>query len=370
MRISSLPRDLENPMQITKRTGSIPPRSTRGSAPIAGVFWLFGIALFALPFLRDPDAADPEGDDPGRLVSEIDIAFDEDVAVFEEEIGLELGAFLTEASDEWFGLDSRHLRSSGLIERRRVEPGRRAYQALCVGCHGDNGDGAGPAARHLVPRPRNFRRGLFKFTSTGSGERPLRGDFFDTITRGLTGSSMPSFVLVAEEVRWDLVEYVRYLSIKGEFEQLALDLAWEEEELPDAEEVAEIVVERWSEENCRPTYPSAPENDYDEASIARGREVYLDRARANCAACHGDEGEGDGPSATGFLDGWGYPVQPRDLTSGVFRAGSTAADLYRSIATGINGTPMPAFGGTLSAEEIWDLVHYTQSLGPENGPEN
>ena len=107
------------------------------------------------------------------------------------------------------------------------------------------------------------------------------------------------------------------------------------------------------------------ETPNDEASIARGREVYFDTAVANCASCHGDTGKGDGPSAEGFDDGWGYPIAPRDLTTGVFRAGSSPADLYRSIATGINGTPMPSFSGSLSPEEIWDLVHFVQNMSKE-----
>jgi len=176
-----------------------------------------GGALFVGPFLREPAAADPEGDDPGRLVSEIDIPFDEDVAMFEEEFELPLHSALRGASDALFGADE--LAARGLIERARLAPGRDAYESYCIGCHGGTGDGAGPAARHLDPRPRNFRRGIFKFTSTGSGLPPLRRDLFQTVTRGLSGSSMPDFRLINEERRWDLVEYVRYLALRGSFEQ-------------------------------------------------------------------------------------------------------------------------------------------------------
>ena len=224
------------------------------------------------------------------------------------------------------------------------------------------GDGAGPAAIHLSPRPRNFRSGIFKFTSTNSGERPLPRDLFSTITRGLKGSSMPDFRLLSEELRWDIVEYVRYLGLRGEFEQTMLDLAWDEEELPDAQEVAEIVNRRWSPERLRPIYPGASETDRDQASVDRGRALFNDAARANCAICHGPEGRGDGANADVYDDDWGYPIRPRDLTAGVFRAGSEGADLYRTISAGIKGTPMSSFAGALAPEEIWDLVHFVQSL--------
>ena len=148
---------------------------------------------------------------------------------------------------------------------------------------------------------------------------------------------MPPFPLLPEEVRNDLVEYVRYLAVRGEFEQLLLDLSWDEEELADAQEAYEIVVGRWQGDSLRAVYPAIPEPPADARSIELGRTLYFDAGRANCAACHGLTGLGDGPSATEFLDEWGYPIRPRDLTTGVF-------------------------GGSLGPEEIWGLVHFVQSL--------
>ncbi len=326
------------------------------------LFWLVGFALLFGPFLRSPDAPDPEGNDPGRLVSEIDFEFTQSLENFEEDYELELGAPLAEAAEAWFGPESALARDPEFLNFARVRAGERAYAMHCVGCHGAIGDGAGPAARHLYPRPRNFRRGVFKFTSTPSGARPLREDVFQTITRGLSGSSMPDFRLVSEERRWDMVEYVRYVAMRGEFEEMALEFAWEDEEIPDLDELAEIVIERWHPDELRAVPPAIAETPNDSASITRGRELYNDTTTANCAACHGESGVGDGPSAADFKDGWGYPIVPRDLTTGVFRAGSRPADLYRSIATGVNGTPMPSFESSMTGEEIWDLVHYVQSM--------
>ncbi len=346
---------------------------TCGSATTGTFVLALAAALFIAPFLRAPDGMDDttaEGwvDWQRAAVNDrdegpFDFPFEEDVRDCEAEYELELASVIAMESEARFGLDSTALAATGLIDVERVRAGRVSFEQHCSGCHGTTGDGGGPAARYLKPRPRNFRKGLFKFTSTDSGSRPLREDLFGTLTRGLVGSSMPDFRLLSEEKRWDLVEYVRYLAIRGEFEQLFLDFCWEEGELVDANETAEIVVDRWSGASMRPIYPASLEPDNDAASIERGREIYLDGARANCAACHGDEGRGDGPSATAFEDAWGYPVQPRDLTSGVFRAGSRAADLYRSIATGINGTPMPAFAGSITPDEMWDLTHFVQSLG-------
>lgn len=348
-----------------------PPRGgTRtASALVPALCWAFALGLFLLPFARSRDGIGSEQGDFSR--AEDDIPFGEDVAAFEEDFELPLGQAIGAASEAWFGLGSEALLSAGVIEVSRLPEGQAAYELHCVGCHGQLGDGAGPAARHLAPRPRNFRQGLFKFKSTGSGERPRRDDLLRTVTRGLSGSSMPHFRLLPEETRRDLVEYVRWLGVRGEFERMLLDHAWDEEELAPEDEVAELaelVVERWREDELRPVFPSAPEVARTEGSIEAGRQLFTDPAGASCYTCHGPEGRGDGPTAGDYSDDWGYPLRPRDLGAGVFRAGGEGVDLYRTIAVGITGTPMGSYEGSLSGEEIWHLVHFVQSLS-ESGEE-
>src|SRR6187402_2267364 len=316
-------------------------RSRRsGAAAIAALFWSIALALFVLPFLRARDGLSAEGDDPVREAQRAsfderfgeegkvfpDLDFATDVEAFERELGLPLSEHLEGASESWFGFASPRLGTSGVFEVERLEQGRAAYQLHCVGCHGSQGDGAGAAARHLSPRPRNFRKGVFKFTSTDAGARPRRADLLRTISTGLAGSSMPAFRLLPEATRLDLVEYVRWLGARGEFEQLVLDLAWEDEELPEPDELAGIVLERWHEDGLRPTFPGAAEGACDADSIARGEQLFNDVEGANCAACHGPRGAGDGPTADDYLDDWGYPIRPRDLQSGVFRAGQESVD--------------------------------------------
>lgn len=367
------------PMHRTRPTPQRPRRT--GAAAIGALVWSIALALFVLPFLRAPDGLSPEDDDPARAAERErfdarfgedgkvfpDLDFDADVAQFESEIGLPLGEHVASASSGWFDFDAPRLRASGVFDVERLAPGREAYRTHCVGCHGESGDGAGPAARHLAPRPRNFRKGLFKFTSTDAGQRPRRPDLLRTLTEGLAGSSMPEFRLLPEGVRLDLVEYVRWLGARGEFEHLLLDLAWEDEELPEPDELAGIVLERWHPEGLRPTFPGAPEGPADAESIARGERLFNDPEGANCGACHGPRGAGDGPTADSYLDDWGYPIRPRNLQTGVFRAGPESVDLYRTIASGIKGTPMPSFSGAMTSEQIWDLVHFVQSLAPRAG---
>ena len=74
-----------------------------------------------------------------------------------------------------------------------VEQGRSIYFRRCSFCHGLLGDGNGPAADYLDPRPRDFTLGTFKFRTTQSGELPTDEDLFRTVSRGLSGTGMQAF---------------------------------------------------------------------------------------------------------------------------------------------------------------------------------
>ena len=94
-------------------------------------------------------------------------------------------------------------------------------------------------------------------------------------------------------------------------------------------------------------------------SSARGRQLYL---KQGCASCHGETGRGDGASAKDLKDDWGNSISPTDFTTGHYKSGVTATDLYRVLMTGLNGTPMPSFADNLKPEETWDLVDFLLSL--------
>ena len=46
--------------------------------------------------------------------------------------------------------------------------GKAVYERKCIGCHGEKGDGKGPAAELLLPKPRDFTKGLYKIRSTAN----------------------------------------------------------------------------------------------------------------------------------------------------------------------------------------------------------
>src|SRR5688572_4926949 len=71
-----------------------------------------------------------------------------------------------------------------------LEEGRIAYQHYCRACHGDDGNGRGPAAAGLLPQPRDFTKGAFKFASVENGQLPTDADLKRIVKHGLGGTAM------------------------------------------------------------------------------------------------------------------------------------------------------------------------------------
>ena len=89
---------------------------------------------------------------------------------------------------------------------------------------------------------------------------------------------------------------------------------------------------------------------------------------AGCNQCHGADGKGNGPSANQLKDESGNPIVPTDLTLKPFKSGPGPEDLYRTISTGLNGTPMPSYADALAPKERWALVSYILSIATREKP--
>ncbi len=95
------------------------------------------------------------------------------------------------------------------------------------------------------------------------------------------------------------------------------------------------------------------------ATLQRGARVY----RQNCEACHGPQGEGDGPV--------GEQLNPAPANLALLertRMGQSDGYLYWSIAEGGQqfGTAMPPFKDSLSPKETWAVVDYLRRGLPQN----
>ncbi len=216
--------------------------------------------------------------------------------------------------------------------------GKKIYGQQCAACHGATGRGDGEAAYLLYPKPRNLVAAKYRFVSTWD-RVPTDQDLFDTITRGMPGSSMPSWGHLPAEQRWALVHYTKSLAEKP------LEIKPHKTPDPDGSGGQGII---------QP--PKRP--PFDAAAKSRALELYKDA----CASCHGDTGRGDGSQEQ--VDEEGYPTKPRDLTTGVFKGSPDPVSLYRHIVAGIPGSPMP-MSDWAWGDDGWHLTNYILSLSSE-----
>jgi mono/diheme cytochrome c family protein len=346
------------------------------------------------------------------------------------------------------GLNQRRLdMAAGPVQSTELGAKRGLYRRHCAHCHGISGDGGGPTAGILNPYPRDYRPGVFKFKSTYTAAQPTDDDLRKTIRDGIPGTAMPAFALLPPDEVDALMEYVKYLAMRGQMESTLINYVFDEgleqdqpiaaddEELKAlvVDDLLAIIVENWNaapdqvivpEESAIPPADRTPEQIAE--SAAKGRELFYSATKGNCMQCHGPTGLGDGQQTD--FDNWSKANKqfidttialeseieelrkqldelegeertaaeeeleqkdkelkqrrelvnhilpprnaiPRNLRLGTYRGGRRPIDIYWRVSAGIAGTPMPAGGpategaqGTLTQEEIWQIVDYVHSL--------
>ncbi len=347
------------------------------------------------------------------------------------------------------GLNQRRLdMAAGPVESTNLGAKRGLYRRHCAHCHGISGDGRGPTAGILNPYPRDYRPGVFKFKSTYTAAQPTDDDLRKTIHDGIPGTAMPAFALLPPDEVDALIEYVKYLSIRGQMEAALVNYVFDEGLEPDqtldpakdpelkdlfVNDLLATIMENWQaapeqiivpEEAAIPPAERTPEQIAE--SVAKGREHFYSATKGNCMQCHGPTGLGDGQQTDfdnwskankQFIDGTAgleseieqlrkqlaeldgeardeaetelnqkanelkerrelvahiLPPRnaiPRNLRLGSYRGGRRPIDIFWRVSAGIAGTPMPAAGaategaqGTLTQQEIWQIVDYVHSL--------
>lgn len=217
-----------------------------------------------------------------------------------------------------------------------------AYSTYCRACHGDAGDGMGPASAGLRPPPRDFRQAIFKYGWMAEG-LPRDEDLARIVRGGLHGA-MPAWQLSDGETASVIAR------VKG-----FAPGAW----IWGPGTPLEVTPDPWSERTRE--------------AEALGRELY--HGRASCSSCHPAQDGGDAgrerpelpvPRASAELrDGRPLTLLPPDFTFHEMRSvreGSETEDLFRVIAAGMPGTAMPSWKDALTDAQIWALAHYVESL--------
>lgn len=223
------------------------------------------------------------------------------------------------------------LMNAGPVAAQGPVDGKAIYGERCAFCHGQEGDGNGPVAKFLNPRPRDFTSGQFKFRTTASGEIPLREDVIAIVKAGVRSTAMPSWedILSQEEIE-AVVDYVTesFVPFWGTYDPPVIEI------------------------------PNPP--GVNDGMITQGEEIFQ---TLQCWKCHGQVGRADGQSAATLTDELDYPILPADLTKAWrYKGGSELADIYTRFSTGMNGSPMPSFFDVISNDERWALAAYVQSL--------
>jgi mono/diheme cytochrome c family protein len=146
------------------------------------------------------------------------------------------------------------------------------YREHCVHCHGISGDGNGPTAAFLNPYPRDYRMGLYKFKSSKKGEKPTHDDLRRILTNGIAGTAMPSFALLPETEIDALIDYVKYLSMRGELERKLF--AYATQELTDPFDTLYPQYTSLSQEHAALTAAGGADDPTLKAIPARLKQVY------------------------------------------------------------------------------------------------
>jgi mono/diheme cytochrome c family protein len=240
----------------------------------------------------------------------------------------------------WLGVApavSVHAQAPDVGTAAQRESGKKLYLRYCSQCHGEKGDGEGYATPHLYPRPRDFTSGKFKIRTTPNGALPTHQDLVGIIRRGMPYTSMPAWPNFSEEEVSDLAYFVTTFS----------------PDFSDAGKVPKPVE--------LPGAPSASDE-----SVALGKKLFEE---TGCVKCHGTLGRGDGSSAPTLKDDAGHAIRAADLAqSWTFRGGSSREDIFRTMSTGLNGTPMPSFADSLKPEQRWAITDFIVSLSGSSGP--
>jgi DMSO reductase family type II enzyme heme b subunit len=216
-------------------------------------------------------------------------------------------------------------------DNAQLMKGKRLYEQWCAQCHGYEGDGKGYSTDFTFPAPRDFSFGVYKFRSTPSGDPPTDDDIIRSIRRGNPGTSMPPWERFSDDEVKAIVAYVK------EFAPDIFEFETEPVKIEGAPEINEEI-------------------------IKKGKELFK---VAKCIECHGEAGRGNGEKGweENFKDDWGNKIYPANYTHPwELRNGASLEDIYRTITTGLSGTPMTSYQDSLTDEERWALAAFIKSL--------
>lgn len=242
------------------------------------------------------------------------------------------------------------------VDAKKLNLGYTTYMEYCVQCHGTDGKGNGPASLGLLPPPRDFTQGLYKFPWIAYGDVPHDEDMFRIIRHGLAGSAMLPWDISDE--RLDAVtQYIK--TFAPEFWEGAEKVPGEKYELP---------ADTWGEARKA-------------EAIERGRKVY--HITGTCTQCHRGYStkvdivawskELEFPMTLKDIDPaiyqlkpqdseYNYKALPPDFTYHELRMITDLPSIVQRLMYGVTGSGMPGFKEVIPDEDLWAAAYYVQHL--------
>jgi mono/diheme cytochrome c family protein len=307
------------------------------------------------------------------------------------------------------------------VSAETLNLGKEEYTHYCRACHGDQGNGKGPAALGLRPPPRDFTQGKFKFAAVESGSLPNDEDFRRIVKKGLHGTAMLEWDVPDGELA-NIIQYIKTFSPKWLKEKPGAPIVPTPDPWPGQEQAA---IQRGKElyhvttqcAGCHPNYATKADvaamtmklkkfqvtsfRDDMYGSILKESEYrttlapvdeppatehakHETKGEAHGAKAEGAKGEEHGAKTAGKAEAakpnyYYVNILPPDFTRQPLRSGTELEDLYRTIAAGVGGTAMPSWKATAAYtdpntgekweadKDIWALAYYVKSLVKLNG---
>jgi len=208
--------------------------------------------------------------------------------------------------------------------------GKELYHDYCSVCHGDRGDGHSRAREGLATMPRDF-------TQPGLRDVLSSEQMTDIILNGRPGTAMVGWKSRLSQAHAEsITDYIRsaFMSPQAFDDQKTATIPAADINTPPHE----IVMDQ----------PML-------YGLAGNRETGEKFYNANCATCHGTDGDGNGPRAY-FI----FP-KPRDFLAENSRMRLNRPALFNAIKYGIRGKEMPAWGKVIDDQQIADVTEYVFS---------
>jgi len=214
--------------------------------------------------------------------------------------------------------------------------GRAIYAENCSVCHGDRGNAASWAKNSLDPAPADFTAHALSELS--------RAEMVDAVTFGVGNTAMMPFAVQLSRAEIAAtVDYIRtaFMTEEGGGGQAGHDHDHDHDGGDDGSDHAGAAGHHGGE--GAGLFPGGLAGD-----PVWGRAFF----NANCAECHGEDGDGEGPRAYFML------TKPENFLSREARAELTREELFEYISEGVTGTTMPAWEKVLTPEQIADVGVY------------